>query len=100
MNIKSILLTSISHTCSRTWLCVTGPQVRFSRAKLDLKEKQYLEFADALREFSPKHPGIAQAQAAAAELREVRQRLDEQRRGYEDSIKKEEKSTSLAHERH
>ena len=70
-------------------------QVRFSRAKLELKEKQYLEFADALREFSPKHPGIAQAEAAAAELREVRKRLDEQRRQHEDSIKREQKSTTI-----
>ena len=68
------------------------PQVRFSRAKLELKEKQYLELADALRQVSPKHPGIAEAEAAAAELREVRRKLDEQRRAHEERMKKEQKS--------
>ena len=44
-----------------------------------------------MREFSPKHPGIAEALAAAAELREVRRKLDEQRHAYEDSVKKDQK---------
>ena len=67
-------------------------QVRFSRAKLELKENQYLEIADALRQISPEHPAIAEAEAAAAELREVRRKLDEQRRAHEERLKKEQKS--------
>ena len=50
-----------------------------------------MEIADALRDISPKHPGIAEAEAAAAELREVRRKLDEQRKSYEENLKKEEK---------
>ena len=65
--------------------------MRFARAKLDMKERHYKEFAEALRQFSPKHAGIAQAEAAAAELKEVRRKLDQQRAEFEEQMKKEKK---------
>jgi hypothetical protein len=68
--------------------------VKFARAQLDLKERQYGEYADALRDLDPKHPGIAQARAAAEELKAVRKQLDQQRAEFEDRKKKERKGAN------
>ena len=49
------------------------------------------EFADALREFSPKHPGIEQAEAASRELQDVRYRLNQERKAFDEQLAKERK---------
>ena len=49
------------------------------------------EYADALREFNPKHDSIGKAEGAAAELDEVRKQLDLERKQQETKLKKEQK---------
>ena len=52
------------------------------------------EFAEALREYAPQHEGIEQAEAAAAELEEVRRKLDQQREQFGNKLKKDQKCAS------
>ena len=49
------------------------------------------EYADALREFNPSHDALGQAEGAAAELDEIRNQLDAERKDRESKLKKEQK---------
>lgn len=69
-------------------------ELRFAKAKLELKEKHYKEFADYLNELSPElasdnNSSVSQAQQAAKELAKVREKLDEQKKENEEKLKKE-----------
>ncbi|CAH1797049.1 unnamed protein product [Owenia fusiformis] len=64
-------------------------EVRYARAKLDMKERHYKEFADALREFDPNHASAKQADMAIEELEEVKKKLDAQAKEQQEKLKKE-----------
>lgn len=69
-------------------------EVRYARAKLELKEKHYQEYADALNELTPEQAeehrrSVDKALAAARELEMVKQKLDEQRTENELKLKQE-----------
>ena len=53
------------------------------------------EFADALREFAPKHESIEQAEAAAQELSQVKARLDTEKEDLDKKLEEERKGTSM-----
>ena len=72
-------------------------EVRFARAKLDLKEKHYREFSEALREFNPEHEAIEQASLALEELEEIKKKLEQQRKDQEEKLKQEEKGKDMNH---
>ncbi|KAH3741464.1 hypothetical protein DPMN_048189, partial [Dreissena polymorpha] len=65
-------------------------ELRFAKAKLAAKEKHYKEFAEALREFKGDKAGAQAAEEMAAELDEVRRRLEQERLDYEARMKKEQ----------
>ncbi|KAI8480901.1 hypothetical protein Bbelb_413740, partial [Branchiostoma belcheri] len=72
-------------------------ELRFAQAKLALKEKHYKEFAQALMELTPdelegKQRSVEQTLAAARELEEVRNRLEQQRKENEEKLKKEKEA--------
>ena len=55
-------------------------QIVFAQSQLQLKERHYQEFADALRDIMPDHTGLsAEAEAAARELENVRLHLEKKR---------------------
>eukprot|EP00111_Clytia_hemisphaerica_P004694 TCONS_00013482-protein len=69
-------------------------ELRYAQAKLELKEKHYKEYADYLSDLSPEqatdhNSSIRQAQDAARELEEVREKLEEQKHENEARLKKE-----------
>ncbi|XP_071497013.1 uncharacterized protein [Diadema antillarum] len=69
-------------------------ELRYARAKLELKERHYQEYADALRELSSEQDAnqvvnAEQAAKAAQELEEVRQKLEKERLANEERLKKE-----------
>ncbi|RUS80922.1 hypothetical protein EGW08_011303, partial [Elysia chlorotica] len=65
-------------------------EVEFARAKLALKEKHYKEFAEALRDFSPDHPSIRNAEESSRELEKVREELDKRRKEKEEEMRREQ----------
>ena len=70
-----------------------------AKAKLELKEKHYQEFVSALNELTPENStsrqrSVEQARMAAAELEQVKRRLEEQRKENERKLE-EEKQGSL-----
>lgn len=48
------------------------------------------EYADALKQFSPKHASVREAEDAAQELEEVKRRLDRERKEKEERMKQEQ----------
>lgn len=64
--------------------------VKFARAKLELKEKHYKEFAAALREFAPNHTTALSLGEAAAQLSDVKAKLEQQRLQEEERLRKEQ----------
>ncbi|XP_077985306.1 uncharacterized protein LOC144439946 [Glandiceps talaboti] len=66
-------------------------ELRYARAKLDLKEKHYQEFAEALREFlaDKNNQSAEEAMQAAQNLEDVKQRLQRDRHDQEEQLKKE-----------
>ncbi|EDO39341.1 predicted protein, partial [Nematostella vectensis] len=73
---------------------LTDWEVRFARAKLELKEKHYKEYADCLNQLTPEQAeehrkSVEKAMAAARELEEVKKKLDEQRAENEDKLRQQ-----------
>ncbi|XP_033122761.1 uncharacterized protein LOC117121631 [Anneissia japonica] len=69
-------------------------ELRFARAKLEMKERHYQEFAEALREFSTDQNvnqlvSAEQAQKAAEDLDELKTRLEKERLENEEKLLKE-----------
>ncbi|XP_070551432.1 trichohyalin-like [Ptychodera flava] len=66
-------------------------ELRYARAKLELKEKHYEEYADALKEFlaDKSNRSAENALEAAQALEDVKQRLERERQEQEERIKKE-----------
>lgn len=74
-------------------------EVEFARAKLTLKEKHYKEFAEALRDFSPDHPSIRNAEESSRELEKVRDELDKRRKEKEDEMRREQEAFEKSEEK-
>nr|XP_047130962.1 uncharacterized protein LOC100202447 isoform X1 [Hydra vulgaris] len=66
-------------------------ELRYAKGKLDLKERHYTEYADYLSEFltEGRESSLKKAQEAARELKDIQQKLEEQRRLDEEKLKKE-----------
>lgn len=83
---------------------VSDWEIRFARAKLELKEKHYQEYADALNELTPEQAeehrqSVEKALAAARELEVVKKRLDEQRLENEEKLRQENEAFEADQER-
>ena len=57
---------------------------------------RWQEFADVLREFSPKHESIDQAEAAAQELGQVKARLEMEKNELDAKLEAERKGLSYS----
>ena len=69
-------------------------ELRYARAKLELKERHYKEFAECLNELSPDQAAehqraIEQANEKARQLAEIKNNLEDQRKENEEKIKRE-----------
>nr|XP_002738967.1 PREDICTED: uncharacterized protein LOC100369241 [Saccoglossus kowalevskii] len=66
-------------------------ELRYARAKLDLKEKHYQEYAEALRKFLSDKSNVSaeEAMKAAQQLEDVKRRLERERKENEDRLKRE-----------
>lgn len=69
-------------------------ELRYARAKLELKERHYKEFAECLNELSPDQAAehqraIEQANEKARQLAEIKNNLEDQRKENEEKIKHE-----------
>ncbi|XP_022100041.1 trichohyalin-like [Acanthaster planci] len=68
-------------------------ELRYAHGKLEMKERHYQEYADALRELSADRDNqmvsAEQAAKAAQELEEVRQKLEKEREANEEKLRKE-----------
>ena len=69
-------------------------ELRYARAKLELKERHYKEFAECLNELSPDQAAehqraIEQANEKARQLAEIRNNLEDQRKENDERMKRE-----------
>lgn len=69
-------------------------ELRYARAKLELKERHYKEFAECLNELSPDQAAehqraIEQANEKARQLAEIKNNLEDQRKENEDKMQRE-----------